>query len=78
MTFGPNFLNAQFEGVKSVPPVCGASFRASERPVLSRPSCNVENSPGRREMMVVAGGGGRRRESTAWITPLVPNCWRGG
>jgi hypothetical protein len=46
---------------------------ASKRPVFSRPSWRVENSPGRRERIVSAGGGGRMMESTPWITPFEPN-----
>lgn len=48
----------------------------SKRPVFSRASWRVENSPGRSSMILRAGGGGRRRESTPWITPFVPNYER--
>lgn len=46
---------------------------AARRPVLTRPSWRVENSPGSRLIIFSAGGGGRIIESMAWITPLVPN-----
>lgn len=60
---GPSFLNAVLEGAKKVPPVWLDFLIASKRPVFTRPSCSVENSPGRSSMILRPGGGGRRRLS---------------
>ena len=73
LTFGPNFSNALLLGAKSVPPVRG-SERTLSRPVFASARCRVDKSPSGSFGIVEVGGGKRMTLSTAWTTPLVPNC----